>query len=196
MGLGGVAGEHGPDPAARHVPPFDPELGAALAAAGAAAREPVTSESLAGRQRRDASARPRPTVGDLRDGGRFEVEELRVPVPGGPDGGDVALVHARPTGAIGPLPVLYYLHGGGMIMGNAWSVLPRLLREWALPLQLAVISVEYRLAPRARYLQPVEDCWAGLVRVAEHAADLGVDADRVIIGGRAPAVDSPRPSPC
>ncbi|WP_327364662.1 alpha/beta hydrolase [Streptomyces sp. NBC_01296] len=175
--------EHGPVPTARHAPPpFDPELGAALAATGERAKEPVTPDGLAARQERDAAARPRPTVRELRDGGRFEVEELRAPGPR--DGREVPLVSARPAGVTGPLPLLYYMHGGGMIMGNAWSVLPRLLREWALPLQLAVISVEYGLAPQAQYLEPVEDCHAGLVWAADHAAGLGLDPDRIIVGGK------------
>lgn len=38
-----------------------------------------------------------------------------------------------------------------MVVGNAPSVVPQLLREWALPLGLAVISVEYGLAPQVRY---------------------------------------------
>ncbi|MCX5213705.1 alpha/beta hydrolase [Kitasatospora sp. NBC_00240] len=169
-------------PAARQAPPFDAELGAALAARGAAAREPVTPAGLAAAQRRDAVARPRPTLRQLRADGRFEVRELRL--PGGRDGTEVTLVVARPAGIPGPLPVLYYLHGGGMIMGNAWSVLPRLLREWALPLRLAVVSVEYRLAPGAQYLEPVEDCYTGLVRATGRAAELGLDPDRVLLGGK------------
>ncbi|RLU83647.1 esterase [Streptomyces griseocarneus] len=162
--------------------PLDPELAAALAALGDRAREPFTPENLAARQERDAADRPRPTVEDLRADGRFEVDELSV--PGAPGGPDVTLVSARPAGVAGPLPLLYYLHGGGMIMGNAWSVLPRLLREWALPLGLAVISVEYRLAPRTRYPGPLEDCYAGFVRAAERAGQLGIDADRIVIGGK------------
>ncbi|AOR37631.1 esterase [Streptomyces fodineus] len=164
------------------VPPFDPELAVALAGWGDAAREPVTPENLAARQERDAAGRPRPSVRDLRADGRFEVEELRVPGP--PGGPDVTLVSARPAGITGPLPLLYYMHGGGMITGNAWSVLPRLLREWAAPLGLAVVSVEYRLAPEAQYPAAVEDCYAGLVRAVAHAAELGIDAGRVVVGGK------------
>ncbi|WP_229912798.1 alpha/beta hydrolase [Kitasatospora herbaricolor] len=157
-------------------------MAAALTAAGATARGPVTPAGLPAAQRRDATARPRPTLRELRADGRFEVEELRAPV--GQGGTEVTLVVARPAGAAVPLPVLHYLHGGGMIMGNAWSVLPRLLREWALPLGLAVVSAEYRLAPRARYLEPVEDCYAGLVRVTGRAAALGLDPGRVVLGGK------------
>ncbi|MGW2250899.1 alpha/beta hydrolase [Kitasatospora sp. NPDC001660] len=159
---------------------FDPELHAALAAVGAPG--PLTPEGLAPWQARDAAARPRPTVEQLRDGGRFEVAELRAPVAW--DGSEVRLVTARPAGLAGPLPVLYYLHGGGMVSGNAWSVLPRLLRESAAPLGLAVVSAEYRLAPGAQYPAAVEDCYAGLARAAELADDLGLDAKRIVLGGK------------
>ncbi|MGW2180632.1 alpha/beta hydrolase [Streptomyces sp. NPDC001732] len=182
MSVDGMPPEPGPVPAARYVPPFDPELGAALADSGGGAREPFTLENLVARQERDAAARPRPTVRDLRADGRFEVDELRV--RGAAGGQDVTLVSARPAGITGPLPLLYYMHGGGMIMGNAWSVLPRLLREWVLALELAVVSVEYRLAPRVRYPEPVEDCYAGFVWVVAHAAELGIDADRLVVGGK------------
>ncbi|MEU6975547.1 alpha/beta hydrolase [Streptomyces sp. NPDC046371] len=171
-----------PRPAPAPPPPFDPELRVALGALGEAAREPYTPENLAARQERDAAARPRPTVEQLRADGRFEVAELRA--PGGPGGPEVTLVSARPAGTDGPLPLLYYLHGGGMIMGNAWSVLPQLLRGWALPLESAVISVEYRLAPGTRYPGPLEDCYAGLVWAAANAAALGIDPDRIVIGGK------------
>ncbi|UKY54706.1 alpha/beta hydrolase [Streptomyces inhibens] len=164
------------------MPPFDPELSVVLAAMGKESRESVTPENLGAWQERDAATRPRPTAEDLRADGRFEVTELCVPGP--PDGPDVTLVSARPSGLVGPLPLLYYMHGGAMITGNAWSVLPRILREWALPLELAVISVEYRLAPRAQYPGPLEDCYAGLVWAARHAAELDIDADRIIIGGK------------
>lgn len=166
----------------RVAPPFDPELSAALAAFGDVDSEPLTPENLAARQELDAATRPKPTVGELRADGRFEVDELRV--PGASRGRDLTLVSARPAGIDGPLPLLYYMHGGGLIMGNAWSVLPQLLHEWALPLELAVVSVEYPLAPRARHLAPVEDCHAGFVWVAAHAAELGIDATRVVIGGK------------
>lgn len=164
------------------APPLDPELAETIAALGEAAKEPFTPENLAARQAHDAASRPRPTARDLEDGGRFEVTELRV--PGAPGAPDVTLVSARPAGLAGPLPLLYYLHGGGMIMGNAWSVLPQVLRAWALPLRLAVLSAEYRLAPHTRYPGPLEDCYAGYVWAVEHAAALGVDADRVVIGGK------------
>lgn len=109
------------------APALDPELSRALAALGDAVREPLTPENLAAQQEQDIATRARPTVQELRADGLFEVDELRVP------GRGVTLVSARPAGAAGPLPLLYYMHGGGMVVGNAPSVVPQLLREWALP---------------------------------------------------------------
>ncbi|MFD9793947.1 alpha/beta hydrolase [Streptomyces sp. NPDC059070] len=185
MDHGRAAADGGDGPTDADVagaPALDPELAAALAAAGPAATEPYTPGNLAARQARDAAVRPRPSLRDLRADGRFQVEEVRVPGAAGDP--DVTVVSARPAGAAGPLPLLYYLHGGGMISGNAHSVLPRLLREWSEPLGLAVVSVEYRLAPGTRYPGPLEDCYAALVWAAEHAPALGVDPRRIVVGGK------------
>ncbi|MEY9872985.1 acetyl esterase/lipase [Streptacidiphilus sp. MAP12-33] len=166
----------------RRVPPLDAELAVALGGANRAPGEPMTAENLAAWQQRDVTTRPRPTLGTLRADGLFDVRELQAPTE---DGHQVVLVEGRPARtAATALPVVYYVHGGGMVMGNAWSVLPRLLREWALPLGLAVVSVEYRLAPAAQYQEPVEDCHAGLLWLVEHAAALGLDADRLVLGGK------------
>ncbi|WP_285621302.1 alpha/beta hydrolase fold domain-containing protein [Actinoallomurus iriomotensis] len=164
------------------APPFDAELGAALEALGDLSRERLTPENLAARRERDAANRPRPTAVELRADGRFAVEELSV--PGAEGGPNVTLVYARPADAAGSLPVLYYMHGGGMMMGNAWSVLPKILRDWSAPLGLAVVSVEYRLAPETQYPGPLEDCHAGLLWTVGHADELGIDGERVIIGGK------------
>ncbi|GLY83423.1 esterase [Actinoallomurus iriomotensis] len=145
-------------------------------------RERLTPENLAAQRERDAANRPRPTAVELRADGRFAVEELSV--PGAEGGPNVTLVYARPGDATGSLPVLYYMHGGGMMMGNAWSVLPKILRDWSAPLGLAVVSVEYRLAPETHYPGPLEDCHAGLLWTVGHADELGIDGERVIIGGK------------
>ncbi|MCP2313697.1 alpha/beta hydrolase [Kitasatospora paracochleata] len=167
-------------PSVGQAPPFDRELGVALEALGEV--EPLTPERLGEWQERDAALRPWPSVEEIRADGRFAVEEVRVPAD--PDGREVVLVSARPAGVDGPLPLLYYVHGGGMVAGNARSVLPRLLEECALPLRLAVVSVEYRLAPATRYPGALEDCWAGLLWAAEHADRLNIDADRLVLGGK------------
>ena len=58
-----------------------------------------------------------------------------------------------------------------------------LMMDWAVELDLAVVSVEYRLAPETPHPGPVEDCYAGLSWTAEHADELGIDPDRIVIAG-------------
>ncbi|WP_235882589.1 alpha/beta hydrolase [Streptomyces apricus] len=181
-----TARETPPSPSAAgtraQAPPFDAELSASLAALGDVAEQRLTSDGLVAHRQRDAASRPRPTAAELRADGRFEVTELSV--PGVDEGPDITLVCARPAGLTGRLPVLYYMHGGGLVMGNAWSVLPKMLRDWAAPLGLAVVSVEYRLAPETRYPGPLEDCHAGLLWSVDHADEVRIDDERVIIGGK------------
>ncbi|NAZ84070.1 alpha/beta hydrolase fold domain-containing protein [Kineococcus sp. R8] len=157
--------------------PFDPEVGAALAAMGGF---PPLTPDLVPVMRQGLPGMEPPTDADLERGGAFTVEERAVP---GPDGApDVSLLVCRPTGTSTPLGAVYWIHGGGMIIGdNRNGVLEAL--DWAQELQLVVVSVEYRLAPETPHPGPVEDCYAGLVWTAEHAAELGVDPARIVVAG-------------
>jgi acetyl esterase/lipase len=55
--------------------------------------------------------------------------------------------------------------------------------DLAAPKNMVVVSVEYRLAPEHPDPAPVEDCYAGLVWVADNADELGIDPDRLVVGG-------------
>jgi acetyl esterase/lipase len=123
---------------------------------------------------------PVPTMDDLRRGGAFEVSSVQVPGPAGAP--DISLLICRPGGVATAVPALYHIHGGGMMLGDNRTGLPGML-DHAERLQLAVVSVEYRLAPETPHPGPVEDCYAGLVWTAAHAAELGIDPARVIVGG-------------
>ncbi|WP_245567155.1 alpha/beta hydrolase [Nocardia vinacea] len=87
-----------------------------------------------------------------------------------------------PSSSQGPVPAIYNVHGGGMIMANRRTGVQTVL-DLAAPLGAAVISVEYRLAPEHPDPAPVEDCYAGLAWTAEHASALGIDPSQIIIVG-------------
>jgi acetyl esterase/lipase len=97
--------------------------------------------------------------------------------------GGVALSVLRPVESADAPPVLYWMHGGGMVIGNRHMDEARLI-EWCRSLGCVCVSVEYRLAPEAPYPAPLNDCEAGLRFIVEHAHDLRIDPQRIGIGGR------------
>ncbi|MEV4350442.1 alpha/beta hydrolase fold domain-containing protein [Actinoplanes sp. NPDC049596] len=90
-----------------------------------------------------------------------------------------ALAPATPTPAA---PCVYWIHGGGMVMGNRYSQIDIPL-EWLTEFGAVVVSVDYRLAPEAHGSEPVDDCYRGLTWVAEHADELGIDPARLVVAG-------------
>jgi acetyl esterase/lipase len=123
----------------------------------------------------------RPTEEELARGGTFSIMERIASGVG--EGPAVSLLICRPAVGRGPLPVLYYIHGGGMVAGTNRDALPTVL-DLAEQLGAAVVSVEYRRAPEAPHPAPVEDCYAGVAWIAQQAEAEGFDPQRIILIGR------------
>jgi acetyl esterase/lipase len=85
----------------------------------------------------------------------------------------------RPEVEIG---AFYWMHGGGMALGTP-EVDDALCARIALELGVLVASVDYRLTPEHPYPIPIEDSYAGLVWLARNAEELGIEKDRIAIGG-------------
>jgi acetyl esterase/lipase len=101
----------------------------------------------------------------------------------GPAGAPDVLVRLyRPPDLPSPAAALYWVHGGGMILGSI-AMNDDSCAAIADKLKILVASVEYRLAPEYPYPAPMEDCYAGLRWFAGAAAELGVDAAHIAIGG-------------
>lgn len=79
-------------------------------------------------------------------------------------------------------PCVYWMHGGGMVMGDRFSQIDIPL-EWLDEFGAVVVSVDYRLAPEATGTALVDDCYQGLLWVAEHSAELGIDPARIVVAG-------------
>jgi len=94
----------------------------------------------------------------------------------------LSLLICRPKDAANPTPAIYHIHGGGMIVGDNRFGLVEMM-NLAEPMGMAVVSVEYRLAPETPHPGPVEDCYAGLAWLSAHAHELTIDPDRIVIGG-------------
>lgn len=93
----------------------------------------------------------------------------------------VVRVH-RPRAAVGALPCLYSIHGGGYVLGSNDMDDARFDR-WCQMYPCVGVSVEYRLAPETPYPGPLDDCYAGLRWTYDNAASLGIDRTRLGIGG-------------
>ncbi|WP_433620380.1 alpha/beta hydrolase [Paenibacillus cellulositrophicus] len=80
------------------------------------------------------------------------------------------------------MPLYYSIHGGGMVMG---STVGDRSANAALAAQhgFCCVSVDYRLAPE--HIQPsqLQDCYSGLKWCVEHAEELGIDSQKVAVGG-------------
>jgi acetyl esterase len=105
------------------------------------------------------------------------VEEHSLP---GPDT-DLALRLYRPHGE-GPFGVLLFLHGGGFVL----PLIPAhdgICRALCRRAGVVVASLDYRLAPEHPFPAAVDDAWAALSWLVEHADALGLDARRIALGG-------------
>ena len=110
------------------------------------------------------------------------VTRTDVIVPG-PDGApDIRLRVHRRKGLEGDVPCLYWIHGGGYVLGAPEQDDLRFDR-WCQRFDIVGVAVQYRLAPENPYPAPIEDCYSGLKWVKEHGAELGIDTTHVGIGG-------------
>ncbi len=105
------------------------------------------------------------------------VENRRIPGPAGEI--PIRLYVAEPGG---PHPALVYFHGGGFVICSL-ETHDHTCRALARASGCNVVSVDYRLAPEAKFPAAPEDCYAAVAWVADHAASLGIDPSRVAVGG-------------
>ncbi len=106
-----------------------------------------------------------------------DVAERGIPGPAG----DVTVRIYTPFGD-GPFPALVYFHGGGFVVCSLDSH-DGSCRALGNAARCTVVSVDYRLAPEAKFPAPLEDCFAATRWVAENASSIGVDAARVAVAG-------------
>ncbi len=104
------------------------------------------------------------------------IDERTIP---GPDGEIGVVIYQPPPPA--PRGGLLWIHGGGYIVGSGRND-PHGI-GFAEHVGCTVVSVDYRLAPESTYKEAISDCFGALCWMADNAAALGVDPERIAIGG-------------
>jgi len=99
----------------------------------------------------------------------------------GDAGADTSLDVIRPPGATEPLPVVVWIHGGAWISGESSNVVPYL--KILAAEGYAGVALNYTLGPEAAYPTAVQQLNDALGYLTDHAAELGLDADRIVLAG-------------
>ena len=105
-------------------------------------------------------------------------EWITVPSPVG----DARVRLIKPQSAVGILPVIVYMHGGGWVLGNA-ATHDRLVRELAVGARAALAFVEYPNSPEAHYPVAIEQGYATAQWIAREGASKGLDPNRMAVCG-------------
>lgn len=159
-------------------PPFRPDAAAIIDAIHEFFPKHFTPDIL------EAARQPVPGVPtnlDLASEAHPGLTHREVTVPGY-QGDEITLSIWEPADGVKSGAGIYYIHGGGMMIGDRFlGALD--YTAWAEAFNAVVVSVEYRLAPEHAYPTQTEDSYAGLVWFTEHAAELGVDAANIAVVG-------------
>ncbi len=103
-------------------------------------------------------------------------------VPGRQGDPEVEVRLYQPADRDGLLPGIVYMHGGGFVIGSI-NAFDTETRRIAAEVGAVVLSVNYRLAPEHPFPAALNDSYAALTWLVEHADELGVDPERVAIAG-------------
>ncbi|MDE0417701.1 MAG: alpha/beta hydrolase [bacterium] len=79
-------------------------------------------------------------------------------------------------------PALVFFHGGGYVRCSI-DTHDSMCRLLSLKAGVVVVSVDYRLAPEAKFPEPLEDCHGAAASVHARARDFGIDPERMAVGG-------------
>jgi acetyl esterase len=111
---------------------------------------------------------------------KLPVQDRWITVPA--EVGDVRVRIVRPPDAVGTLPVILYMHGGGWVLGNA-DTHDRLVRELADGTEAAVVFVEYDRSPEAHYPVAIEQGYATAQWIVREGDANQLDPERIAIAG-------------
>lgn len=97
-------------------------------------------------------------------------------------GGDIRYRLYAPAETQEPAPGFVFFHGGGLVAGSI-ETHDRIAAALAHSTGCRLVSIDYRLAPEHKFPAAVEDAIAATEWVAREASSLGIDAERLVVGG-------------
>ena len=111
-----------------------------------------------------------------------EVDRTDLAIPNAPGAPEAQIRVFRPRNAAGILPGLVWIQGGGYVLTSA-NPDDQGCEQIAHELQCVVASVLWRRAPEHPFPAAHDDCFAALLWMIGNAGSLGIDADRIVVGG-------------
>jgi len=158
--------------------------------------DPEVAEALEPMEARAADQTP-PPVGDVLTRRTSQEELVKHAEDAVPMAGDVVITDYQVTTPDGPQilarwyakqgsspgSAVLYTHGGGMIAGNVGQ-LDKTLAQYVSASGVPMLSVDYRLAPEHHHPTQVNDTYAALRWLDEHAAEMGVNRNRIAVMGQ------------
>ena len=103
-------------------------------------------------------------------------------IPAQDDQAQIRLRIYKPASADAPTPLLLWMHGGGYVIGKPEQddgSCAQFVRE----LEITVVSVDYRLAPKNPFPAALNDCYSALKWMVSNSQELSIDPTRIAIGG-------------
>lgn len=110
---------------------------------------------------------------------KVNIDKIAVPLE---NGREMPVVIIKPDDNTDALPVIFYLHGGGWVMGDEFTH-DRLIRELADTVPAVVVFPVYQQSPEAQYPQTTDDLFTVLQYIVEYAGKYNLDASRLIVAG-------------
>jgi acetyl esterase/lipase len=156
---------------------LDPEIAAALAPMAEAGFAPPPVGDVAGRRAMwepiiGAASAAQPIPADVTTADHHATAE---------DGARIAMRWYAKDGA-DPGPAVLFFHGGGYIFGHV-DLFDGPVSRYVSASGVPMLSVEYRRAPEHPFPTPLEDAYAALRWLHDHASELGIDPDRIGVMG-------------
>lgn len=174
------------EPASRPVPvSYDEQLVPGLQAfLDLVERIPLRADTIADNRAHFATIIP--SIEDQTAGRSVAWRDHTIPGPAGAPDVAVTVISPAVSHVVGtgrPRAAVLGIHGGGYVLGNRFFGTGELI-DLAERFGVVGVAVEYRLAPEHPAPAAAEDCYAALCWMSEHAHELGLDPERIVVSGQ------------